>query len=252
MQKIYSILFICTSLFFMPKVLAVKSCAETIPNELRVPEFSNEMYCTEYEKEFEAVDKNDPMFEQLFKLHVAKFSNIDGSVVRFKSSQKDIYRSAILSENIALLSELVKERRVQSLVVITNSNIFDIVPWLNKERSVFSALGGSQFIHILDFDDRSHSQDNSEIQYMQHKIASIIRLVANAKGNVLIHCLGGEHKTELIFEVMQRCINGVDMENIIQRYKCHSGWKDDKNKCGFRQSNIVFIQNYPCDLVKNI
>lgn len=251
MQRKYS-LFVWVFLFFISQVLAAQNHANTIPRDLRVPSFSNEMCCTQYEKEFESISKTDPIFEQLFKLHVAKFSNIEGSVVKFKNFRKNIYRSAILSENIALLSELVKKRGVQSLVVITNSNIFDIMPWLDKERSIFSVLGGSQFIHILDFEDLSGSQDNSKLQSMQDRVASIIRLIANAKGNVLVHCLGGEHKSELIFEVMQRCMNRVGMQNIIQRYKCHTGWKSDKDKCGFRQSDIDFIRDYPCELVKNI
>ena len=143
--------------------LALCDGGSTIPKEFRLEKLSNGTGYTQHEKEIgEAFHKDKALFEQLFKLHIAKYSNTSGSIVKFKNSSKEVYRSAILSENLALLSELVKKRNVQSIVVLTNSKIFNIAPLINKEREFFIVLGGKQFNHILDFDcdfDHNNTKD---------------------------------------------------------------------------------------------
>ena len=157
-------------IFFLNKALAICDCDITIPKELRLKKLSYGVGYTIFEKELgETFHTDKSLFEQLFKLHVAKFNNISGSVIRFNQAPKDVYRSAILSENIALLSELVKTRNVKSIVVLTNSKIFDITPWIAKERLIFAILGGINFIHILDF------RSSHTIQvYTVHKVLIFI------------------------------------------------------------------------------
>ena len=222
----------------------------TIPKDLKLKKLHFGTGYTQYEKEIgEAFHKDKVLFEQLFKLHIAKYSNTSGSIVNFKNSPKEVYRSAILSENLALLSELVKERNVKSIVVLTNSKIFNIAPLINKEREFFMVLGGKQFNHILDFDcDFDHNNSN-EVQKAQVKVAAIIKLIAASQDNILIHCLGGEHRSEVVFEIMQRCINKLDMDNITQRYKCHTGWESKTAIGNYRQENLDFIRDFPCELL---
>jgi hypothetical protein len=240
-------------IFFLNKALAICDCDITLPKELRLKKLSYGVGYTRFEKELgETFHTDKSLFEQLFKLHVAKFNNISGSVIRFNKAPKDVYRSAILSENIALLSELVKTRNVKSIVVLTNSKIFNIAPWIDKEKAVFAVLGGTQFIHILDFDCDFDFKNSIEVQVARNKVRSIIQIIANVNGNVLIHCLGGEHRTEVIFEVMQKCLNNMDMENITKRYKCHTGWESMANKGNFRQDNIDFIRDFPCESLNNL
>jgi len=249
---LFSVLGLLCLIFFTKQTLAAYDCGATIPKDLRLEKLHFGTGYTQYEDVFIGVSKDDPLFEQLFKLHVAKFNNISGSLVKFKNTKKEVYRSAILSENIALLSELVKKRNVKTIVVLTSSKIFDITPWLDKERSIFAALGGAQFLHILDFDGNFDIQNDSKVRQVNTTIASIIKLIANANGNVLIHCLGGEHKTELVFEAMQKCLNKVDTDNIIQRYKCHTGWVNSNNPGGFRENNVNFILDFPCALISDM
>ena len=231
------------------QVSALPDCGTTIPKDFRLKKLTNGTGYTQYEDVFIGVAQEDPLFEQLFKLHVAKFDNISGSIIRFKNGPKEVYRSAILSENIALLSELVKERNVKTIIVLTSSKLFDTTSWIDKERTIFAALGGEHFIHILDFDSHFDMQDRKEVERNNAIIASIIRLIANSNGNVLIHCLGGEHKTEMVFEAMQKCINKVNNANIVQRYKCHTGWMGSKNKGGYRENNVNFILEFPCNVI---
>lgn len=232
-------------------LLAICDCGSNIPDELRlsIPKYG--IGYTKYEKELgEAFRKDKGLFEQLFRLHVAKFSNISGSVINFKVGKKNVYRSAILSENIALLSELVKQMGVSSIVALTNTKIFNISPWIDKEKLTFSTLGGAQFIQIMDFDCDFDFNNKVEVQKAQAKVASIIKLIASLDDSILIHCLGGEHRTEVVFEVMQRCINKLDIYNITQRYKCHTGWESEENIGNYRQSNVDFIRSFPCETVE--
>jgi len=239
--------------FFVNEALAICDCRSTIPNDLRLEKLCHGTSYTQYEKEIgEAFHKDRVLFEQLFKLHIAKYSNTSGSIINFKNSTKEVYRSAILSENLALLSELVKKRGVKAIVVLTNSKIFNIIPLINKERDFFTVLGGRQFNHILDFHCDFDFNNKDEVELAEGKVVAIINLIANADGNVLIHCLGGEHRSEVVFEVMQRCINKLDMNNVIERYKCHTGWESKTNKGNYRQENIDFISDFPCELLSNL
>jgi phosphotransferase system IIB component len=247
--QFYSIICLIALLLPSRQVFAAQDCGTTIPNDLRLEKLTNGTGYTQYEDIFIGVDKEDPLFEQLFKLHVAKFNNISGSIIRFKSASKEVYRSAILSENIALLSELIKERNVKTIIVLTSSKLFDTSSWIDKERTIFAALGGEHFIHILDFDSHFDMKDRKEVERNNSIITSIIKLIANSSGNVLIHCLGGEHKTEMVFEAMQKCINKVNNDNIVQRYKCHTGWVNSENKGGYRANNINFILDFPCNRI---
>lgn len=248
----YFLVFLLVSVLLIPQIYALPDCGTIIPKEFRLEKLTNGTGYTQYEDVFVGVKTEDPLFEQLFKLHVAKFNNISGSIIKFKNGPKEVYRSAILSENIALLSELVKERNVKTIVVLTSSKLFDTTPWLDKERKIFAALGGEHFLQILDFDSHFDINDSKEVEKNNRIITSIIKLIANTDGNVLIHCLGGEHKTELVFEIMQKCFNKVDKDNILQRYRCHTGWINSNNVGGFRKNNIKYILDYPCNLINDI
>lgn len=252
MNLIRIIIFNLSYMLLVGKAFSICDCSLTIPIELRLERLDYGVGYTKYETEFNGVSEDDVLFEQLFKLHVAKFNNISGSIIKFKKASKHVYRSAILAENIALLSELVKTRNVKSIVVLTNSKIFDIKPWIEKERLIFATLGGINFIHILDLDSHLNINNKLEVQNTYITITSIIKIIANTDGNVLIHCLGGEHKTEMVFEVMQKCLNKINMDNIIKRYKCHTGWENKTNKGGFRKKNLDFIQNFPCVLINDL
>ena len=248
----YSFFCITFTLLFLfsNKVFALDSSASNISKDLDLEKLSNGKVCTKYEKEIgEAFHADKVLFENLFKLHVAKYSNISGSIINFKEKPKKIYRSAILSENLALLSELVKERNVESIVILTNSKIFNIDPMINKEREFFSVLGGKQFNHVLNFHCDFDFKDKEQVQEARNKVASIVKLIQNSEGDVLIHCLGGEHRSEVVFEVMQMCFNRSNMDDITKRYKCHTGWESDTSIGNYRKENLDFIRDFPREVL---
>ncbi len=70
------------------------------------------------------------------------------------------------------------------------------------------------------------------------------------KGNILIHCGGGMHRTGMVIGVLQKVINGLSMEDIKKTYSYHVGYIDEKNPGGFEQGNLDFIAEFPSELLK--
>ena len=79
-QNYYLGVFVLVFLSFLTnEALAVCDTRSTIPNDLRLEKLCHGTGYTEHEKEIgEAFHKDKVLFEQLFKLHVAKYSNISG------------------------------------------------------------------------------------------------------------------------------------------------------------------------------
>lgn len=224
---------------------------ETIPLELRLPKIRSGKDYTVYEKSMDDAYGSKPeLFEELFKKHVADYNNISGSVIHFPSGNKDVYRSAMLAYSPETLKELVQERGVKTIFHLSNKKTVNQALWTQKEINEFIRLGGKpeNYIHIKDFDYLF--TDNDELFNGQQKVAEIIKRIENSEGNVVIHCLGGEHKTELIFEIMQRCYNHVSIDNITERYKRHTAWSPDPRvRSGYKQNNVDFIKTFPCELL---
>ena len=238
---------------FLFSSLALANCNCTIPEGLRLPKIRSGTDYTIYETRMDAVyGKDQKRFEELFKEHVANYNNISGSIIHFPNGDKHVYRSAMLAYSPETIKELMEERGVKTIIHLSNKKTVDQKAWTAQEKEIFFKLGGKQknYIHILDFDYIFN--DNDELAGGQKKVAEIIRKIEQAEGNVVIHCLGGEHKTELIFEVMQKCYNGVGIENITERYKCHTAFSNDpKKKTGYKQNNVDFIRDYPCQLLNH-
>lgn len=237
---------------FSDTSIQCQGCNDTIPESLRLPKIHSGKDYTVYEDKMDAVYGKQPeVFEDLFKKHVAEYNNISGSVIHFPSGDKHVYRSAMLAFSPDTLQELVTERNVKTIIHLSNKKTVNQALWTHKEKAIFIQLGGKlqNYIHIKDFDYIFN--DDDELTSGKEKVAEIIHLIEKCEGNVLIHCLGGEHKTGLIFEIMQKCYNRVGMENITERYKCHTAWSADPAiKSGYKQNNIDFIRSYPCKLLQ--
>jgi hypothetical protein len=227
-------------------------CNNTIPAELRLPKIRSGKDWTIYDTNMDQYYGKQPeVFEALFKKHVADFNNISGSVIYFPSGKKDIYRSAMLAYSPDTLKELMEERGVKTVFHLSNKKTVDQQAWTQKEKEYFLSLGGKleNYVHIKDFDYLFNDED--ELYSGQQKVAEIIEQIEKSEGNVVIHCLGGEHKTELIFEVMQKHYNHLKMDNITERYKCHTAWQPDPlAKSGFKQNNLDFIRDFPGELLE--
>ena len=44
----------------------------------------------------------------------------------------------------------------------------------------------------------------------------------------------------------------INKNQIVQRYKCHTGWVNIANPGGFRENNVNFILDFPCALINDM
>lgn len=226
-------------------------CNETIPDGLRLPKLRSGKDYTIYDTKMDdSYGKQPELFEQQFREHVAEYNNISGSIIHFSSGPKHVYRSAMLAFSPETIRELMEERGVKTIIHLSNKKTVDQKTWTQKEKEHFFKFGGSpkNYLHVLDFDYVFNDED--ELSGGQQKVAEIVERIEKSEGNVVIHCLGGEHKTELIFEILQKCHNKVNQENIENRYRCHTAYSGDPHKkSGYKQNNVDFIRDYPCELL---
>lgn len=62
------------------------------------------------------------------------------------------------------------------------------------------------------------------------------------RGNILIHCGGGMHRTGMIIGILQRAINNISMEDIRKEYTYHVGYRGSDRPGGFEEENLDFIK----------
>ncbi len=71
------------------------------------------------------------------------------------------------------------------------------------------------------------------------------------KGNILLHCGGGMHRTGMVYGVLRRCINGEAMPVIEADYKAHTAYTDAKRVGGYEPLNLRFIADFDCSLLQS-
>ena len=64
------------------------------------------------------------------------------------------------------------------------------------------------------------------------------------RGNILIHCGGGMHRTGMIIGILQKVINGMPMEAIAAEYRYHVSYQNEDDPGGFEQGNLDFIRDF--------
>ncbi len=102
---------------------------------------------------------------------------------------------------------------------------------------------------------RSHPEKGPELTDATKSVAKLIKeQILNPrgeklKGNILIHCGGGMHRTGMIMGLLMRVINKSPRQLIIDTYKYHTGYRGKNTPGGFEQGNLDFIFNFDPDLL---
>ena len=173
-------------------------------------------------------------------------NNIGGGVFNFLSGKKVVYRSSILNENPKCLEELTKEKGVETVIYLYFGNYIDEKEIPYQEEIMFKKFGGKFYINTLNFDDFM-TQEPKDSSSRNKLMASIIKYIEASPGNVLIHCLGGMHRTGLIYGILQKCVQKTPMNEIIKTYNKHVGYKNADNPGTYSKYDIQSIEDYPCD-----
>ncbi|MBF0301075.1 MAG: tyrosine-protein phosphatase [Oligoflexia bacterium] len=175
---------------------------------------------------------------------VLKQNNMGASIVKFASGNKTVYRSSFLSGSESCISDLVKDGGVKTIVNLYGGEIENQNALAIKERGLLQKSGGDLYVNILNYDYK-FSKNPKETIFKKIKI--IIKQIEMSEGNVLIHCYGGVHRTGIVYGVIQKCINKLPIETVIQEYKCHTAYENSEKVGGYESENEVVIREFPCD-----
>ena len=190
---------------------------------------------------------NQKEFKRVLAKAVEENNNIGSALIPFKSGEKIVYRSSLLNKNKQCLKALTQEHNVLTIVNLYNGNFTDQETVTYQELQAFTKDGGETYIKFLNLNDIYHNKQ--EFELLQNKVTDVIKLIANTDGNVLIHCYGGMHRTGIVFGVIQKCIQKLPMQSIVNNYKKHVDWKSKQSPGVYRQENIDFIRQYNCQLL---
>ena len=250
-MSIIRFLILVLSFFGCMDACRCEKCSVNIPFELQVPPFEHLNEYTTYNEILGKLEESDgEEFQRVLKSHVKVNNNAAGSCFTFPDGfVREIYRSSHLAESPEGLRELIQERGVGTLINLHQTDKFDMRPWTEKEKDHFYTFGGKEYIHVTDFNYRFRYVPEKQLAI--DKIVHIVNLIKAGKGNVLIHCMGGEHKSGIVFAVLRRCFQNVPIEAIIQEYKCHCGWVSDEQPGGFNPKYVELFTKFPVELVLN-
>ena len=112
--------------------------------------------------------------------------------------------------------------------------------------AAFESFGGRSYLQILNYTYRLKRQTK---EALFQRVAEIVRLIEAAPGDVMIHCFGGMHRTGVVFGVMQKCLNRVPIEQVLDEYRCHTDWKSAERPGGASQDNEMALREFPCELL---
>lgn len=184
-------------------------------------------------------------FQQLLTEVVSTNNNIGGSIVHFPNGDKQVFRGSILAKNLPCLEQLTKEKGVKTIVNLFTGALIPEWELSTEEEKAFDHMGGESYIHILRFSDQPKPEDNYTMADVKARLTQIVWLIAAAPGNVMIHCVGGIHRTGEVYGVLQKCVNKVSIDQVIDNYIKHAGGTMENN-LEYREVDIEVLRSFDC------
>lgn len=220
---------------------ALFSCERHFPVDLQVESIGD---CSETSTNLPENEKN--MNLVLFA-NLLKNQNMGGSLIKLPGGKnKIVYRSANLAGAPLCINSLVKRRQVTLIMDLYAGKLGYSEQLTALEKAIFKESGGQIYTQPLDF----YSVDvKPAVQRIINKeIVRIIHNIIREEGNVLVHCLTGEHDTGVIFGILQKCYNKLTPKQIEENMMCHSTKKlsTDYQKNAYK--NVIGIINqFSCE-----
>jgi hypothetical protein len=217
---------------------------------LRVPSVEGCSDRVVWNEQLDSIRKTDPAkFESMVAEQVTRDTNFGATRIPLgKGRFKEIYRSSFTHKSPGCLEKLVKDRKVTSIINLYSGEIENNVQMTREESSLFQKFGGKQYLRVLNYDYRMPDTEAQETIYQ--KVREAISLVKQAPDNVLMHCYGGQHRTGIVFAVIQKCLNRVPIEEVIREYRCHTAWESAEKPGGAKPENEKAIREFPCSSLR--
>jgi protein tyrosine/serine phosphatase len=64
-----------------------------------------------------------------------------------------------------------------------------------------------------------------------------------------MHCYGGQHRTGIIFGIIQKCLNRIPIDEVIAEYRCHTAYESPEHPGGAKPENERAIREFPCKIL---
>jgi len=245
MKKIFALIFL--SLLAEPSLAAETfKCSRQTPArfQLEKPSVCDDRVIWRYDME-EMAKKDHALFEKEVESNARLTSNMGGAKFTFPSGvEKKVFRSSFMAGKKECLAHLIKKEEVHTMMNYYQGSLKSGEPLSSEEKDLFSELGGKLYVRSLNYQYDFKKMPKEKIM---DKVAEIIRTIEYAPGNVLIHCYGGIHRTGVVFGVMQKCLNKIPVEDVLNEYKCHVAWEDETKPGGYEIDNEVVIREFPCE-----
>lgn len=191
----------------------------------------------------------DQSFNFELYTHALGHDNLGGiKLQRHNHPPKVIYRSGVLSSSPLCLKNLAKIGQIKTIVNLLSSEYGYEKEQGKLEESIFNDLGGQNYIQILNFHISTHSTKVD--QELFQRIKDIILQIINLNGNVLVHCIIGEHNTGVIMGVIEKCYQHLPMDDIAKSTRCHIGSINaEYNRFALAKVEKI-IASFPCSLLQ--
>jgi len=199
-----------------------------------------------WNEELDQIRKTDPAkFDAMVAEQVTRDTNFGATRIKVgKKSEKEIYRSSFTNKSPLCLENLVKKRKVTTIINLYSGEIPNNIQMTQEESSLFQKDGGKQYLRILNYDYRM--PDEAAQKAIYEKVKEVVSLVKQAPDNVLMHCYGGQHRTGIIFGIIQKCLNRIPIDEVIAEYRCHTAYESPEHPGGAKPENERAIREFPC------
>ena len=169
-----------------------------------------------------------------------------------------VFRTALTpspSDPTSCFYTLLKHGNVKHVINLYDGDM-DVADLVAGEKKTAKMLGASymlasengfgQWRSVV----RKHPEKGKDRSEAKRSVKKLIKeqiLLPGGKpprGNILIHCGGGMHRTGMIIGILQRVINGTSMEEIAKSYSYHTGYRGKDKIGGFERGNLDFIAEF--------
>jgi hypothetical protein len=132
-----------------------------------------------------------------------------------------------------------------------------------EERKAVEAAGGSYYHAVVQDPGASRWRDQLREDPSEASKRQVMDAVAKLineevlrpggkppRGNMLVHCGGGMHRTGMVIGVIDRCLNGRSDELIAADLRRHTAWRSEDRPAGYEPENLEFIREFDCGLLQ--
>jgi len=174
-----------------------------------------------------------------------------------------IFRAGVMTDAAepgSCLQSLLSAGRVRHVINLYGSS-FPLHDYIKAEMQAAEAAGGTRhneaesnrpWRELIEKPEKYERNLETAMQRIAELIKTEILQPEGRppRGNVLIFCGGGMHRTGMTYGIIQRCINQEPMEAVEKAYRRHTAYRSEEEPGGYEPLNLRFISEFDCELLR--